>query len=131
MTTKTINIAGKEVTLAYCYGTEIAFKMLSDEDIIDFFKADVFPAVSDKKSPRMPDRKKTIFLILAAANSYYDSIEKECPVTDKDLMYKTKVNDLPDALAVILELYTNFYKTPSGEPEDDKDEDNAAAEKNA
>jgi len=130
MTTKTINIAGKEVTLAYCNATQIAYKILSGEEIADFFQNDVFPAVK-AKPPRMPDTKKTIFLTIAAARTYYDFVEQECPLTDKDLMYNAKANDLPDALGVILELYGKFYQTPAGDPEDDKDEADTANEKNA
>ena len=33
MKTKEIKIAGKDVTLAYCFGTEIGYKMLTDEEI--------------------------------------------------------------------------------------------------
>ena len=122
MTTKTITICGREVTLAYCNATEIAFKMLSDGNIADFFTDDVFPSINAKPA-RMPDMRKTILLVLAAINTHYDYIGTESPVTDRELMYEAGPNDIPAALSAVIELYGNFYATPKDEPEEGEEED--------
>ena len=69
MITKEITICGKQVTLAYCYATEISYKILSDEDIIDFGQE----VIEKIQHEQMPDIRKTIFLILASMNAYYES----------------------------------------------------------
>mgnify|MGYP006935975649 CR=1 FL=1 len=56
MTTKTTTICGKEVTLAYCYATEIAFKKFTGKNIFQF----------DKE-----DQEERISLVFAAAFAYY------------------------------------------------------------
>ena len=57
-----------QLPLAYCFATEIAYKDLIDEDIADFMQEAV-TAISGE-TPRMPDIKKTIFAIIAAAMAY-------------------------------------------------------------
>ena len=54
-----ITIAGKTVTLGYCYATEIAYKDIAGGDINDFI-LEVGQAIEAQK---MPDIKKTIMLI--------------------------------------------------------------------
>lgn len=122
MTTKTITICGREVTLAYCNQTEIAFKMQSDRNILDFFTDDVFPSINAKPA-RMPDMKTTIHLVLAAIDTYYDYIGQDSPVTDRELKYEAGPNDIPAALLAVIEIYGNFYATPKDEPEDGEEED--------
>jgi hypothetical protein len=114
MITKEITICGKQVTLAYCYATEISYKILSDEDIIDFGQE----VVEKIQHEQMPDIRKTIFLIIASMQSYYKSKGEQCPVTDKELMYECTPQDIGMALGVIIGLRTNFYHVPSDEPED-------------
>jgi hypothetical protein len=114
MITKEITICGKQVTLAYCYATEISYKILSDEDIIDFGQE----VVEKIQHEQMPDIRKTIFLIIASMQSYYESKGEQCPVTDKELMYECTPQDIGMALGVIIGLRTNFYHVPSDEPED-------------
>ena len=65
MITKEITICSKQVTLAYCYATEISYKTLSDEDIINFNQE----IVEKIQHEQMPDIRKTIFLILASLMS--------------------------------------------------------------
>ena len=36
MITKEITLCSKQVTLAYCYATEIAYKDLANEDMLDY-----------------------------------------------------------------------------------------------
>lgn len=124
MKKKAITICGKEVTLAYCYATEISYKMLSDEDINDFFK-NAGERLSDNT---MPDPYKTIFLILAAMTAYYESKGEKAPIEDKDLMYHASPEDVGTALGTVIALRSEFYHLPKGE-NDDKQED--GDEKNA
>ena len=115
MITKTITIAGKEVTLAYCYATEIAFRKYTGESIDQF----------DASNP-----EHVLYLILAAIISWYQSKGEEPPVKDEELMYNTKPKELIDALTEIFKLRAEWYKVPAGEPEDEKT-DSHADEKNA
>ena len=116
MITKEITIGGKPVTLAYCYATEISYKLLSDEDI-NIFMTEVYECMNDDIQ-RMPDIRKTIFLILAAISAYYESKGEELPIDDKTLMYECKPEELGTALGVVLGLRGQFYAVPSDEPED-------------
>lgn len=112
MNTKTIEINGKQVTLGYCYATEIAFQTLAEENIQTFLQA-VVQAVDQKQ---MPDTRKSIFLILAAISSYYESKGEPLPIKDKDLMYNTDPQTLGIALGTVISLWAEFYKIPTGEP---------------
>lgn len=119
MITKEITLCGKQVTLAYCFATEISYKILSDEDVTDFI-AEAAVAIQDKK--RMPDIRKSIFLVLASMQSYYESKDEQATVTDKQLMYDSTSEELGTALGVIIGLRANFYHIPKGEPEDKQKE---------
>ena len=112
METKTITINGKQVTLGYCYATEIAFQTLAEENIQTFLQAAV-QAVDQKQ---MPDIRKSIFLILASISSYYESKGEPFPIEDKDLMYSTDPETLGIALGTVISLWAKFYKIPTGEP---------------
>lgn len=114
MITKEIKLCGKQVTLAYNYATEISYKILSDEDIIDFGQE----VVEKIQHEQMPDIRKTIFLIIASMQSYYESKGEECPITDKELMYECTPQEIGVALGTILGLRSQFYHVPSDEPED-------------
>ena len=114
MITKEIKLCGKQVTLAYNYATEISYKILSDEDIIDFGQE----VVEKIQHEQMPDIRKTIFLIIASMQSYYESKGEECPITDKDLMYECTPQEIGMALGIILGLRSQFYHVPSDEPQD-------------
>ena len=128
MITKEITLCGKQVVLAYCYATEIGYKTLSDEDIIDFGSE-----IAEKiQQQQMPDIKRTIFLILASMNSYYEFNNEEAPISDKDLMYKSDPKEVGVALGTILGLRGKFYYLPTDEPrgedndkKDDKEPTNA------
>ena len=111
MKTKEIKICGKKVKVAYCFATEISYKILSEEELNDFAK-EVIEAI---KNNTMPDGRKSIFLILAAAQAYYDEQKKQVPITDKDLMYHASPEDLGNAIGVILGLRAEFYHLPKSE----------------
>lgn len=111
MKQKETTICGKTVTLAYCYATEIAFRELTDSDINDFM-AEAVDAVS---ANRMPDIKKTICTLLASMMACYDD---KLPVTDKELMDESTPTEVGTALGIVLSLRMDFYKLPTGEPEE-------------
>ena len=114
MITKEITLCGKQVTLAYNYATEISYKILSDEDIIDFSQE----IVEQVQREQMPDIKKTLFLILASMQSYYESKGEKSPIEDKELMYECTPNEIGTTLGTILRLRSQFYHVPSDEPKD-------------
>lgn len=114
MITKEITICGKQVTLAYCYATEISYKILSDEDIIDFGQE----IVEKIQHEQMPDIRRTIYLIIASLQSYYESKSETCPITDKELMYECTPQEIGQALGIIIGMRQMFYHVPVGEPED-------------
>ena len=115
MITKEVTLCGKQVILAYCYATEISYKILSDEDITDLI-GEVIIAVQNKE--RMPDIRKSMYLILAAMQAYYDSKDDKSPVTDKNMMYDATSEEIGMALGTIIGLRAEFYHVPKGEPED-------------
>ena len=128
MTTKTITIAGKEVTLAYCYATEIGYKLLSDEDITAYM-ADAMEAL---KESRMPDTRKTVYVVIAAINAYSEWQGEQPVISDRDLMYDATPLELGTALGTIIQLRADFYKVPSDEPNDEQPEEKKhEQEKNA
>ena len=114
MVTKEITICGKQVTLAYCYATEISYKILSDEDIFDFGQE-----IAEKiQHEQMPDIRKTILLIIASMQSYYESKGTKTPIEDKELMYDCSPQDIGQALGTIIGLRSQFYHVPSDEPKE-------------
>ena len=129
MKTKNITICGKDVTLAYCYGTEISYKMLADEDINDFVQEVI--AALNAEPQRMPDIKKSVLLIIAAAMAYTESKGEKCPVSDKDLMYQATPDELGTALGTVIALRMEFYHVPTDEAEAAKKEQKVDDPKNA
>lgn len=125
MIKKEITLCGKPVTLAYCYATEISYKLLSGQDINDFMP-EVFEAIQREA---MPDARKTLYLILAATQANYNSQGMEPPIKDTDLMYETSPLEIGTALGTIIGLRADFYHIPEGEPEDKADEQTAAKKK--
>lgn len=125
MIKKETTICGKQVTLAYCYATEIAFKDLSDQDITDFM-IEAIPQIQDQK---MPSAKKVTHLIVASMMSYYESKDEKMPIEVKDIMYQATASEIGNALGVIIGLRAEFYRIPTGEPED-KPKDGDAEPKN-
>ena len=114
MITKEITILDQKVTLAYCYGTEISYKLLAEEECTEFIR-EVIASIQSKK---MPDARKSIYLIIAAMTAYYESQGQKNPIEDKQLIYHATPDDVGLALGTIAGLYIEFYHTPVGEPED-------------
>ena len=103
MLTKEITICGKQVTLAYCYATEIAYKDLSGEDIAAIIQETI--ACVNAKPERMPDAKRSIYLVIAAVIAYYQSKDEDAPIKDTDLMNDTTPLELGTALGTIINLW--------------------------
>lgn len=125
MITKEITLCGKQVTLAYCYATEIAYKEMSDEDIFDYAQA----AVEAIKAQRDPDIKKTILAIIAGMMAYYEDKDK-APVKDSEIMREATPVEIGTAMLTILSMRSEFYHVPKDEPED-KQEKGGRKRKNA
>lgn len=111
-----ITLAGKPVTLGYCYATEIAYKDLSGEDISAIIQETI--AAVNAQPQRMPDTKRSIYLVLAAVIAYYESNDEDAPIKDTDLMHDVTPLELGTALGIIINLWAKFYNIPKGEPED-------------
>jgi hypothetical protein len=109
------------VILGYCFATEISYKILAEEDIHDFIKE----AIQCIQDNRMPDTRKSISLILAAMQAYYESIGKKAPLTDKDLMYHMTAAEMGTAVGTIIGLYMDANRTPQGEAEEKKEAEEA------
>lgn len=118
MKTEEIRIAGKPVKLGYCYATEIAYKDYTDEEI-HVFLSEAFVSITAEQ-PRMPDIKKTIFLILSAVMACYAALGEEAPVKDVDLMNDTTPEELGKALGAVIRLYNEFYRVAEPTPEPKK-----------
>lgn len=127
MITKEITLLGKQITLAYCFGTEISYKLLADEECTDFIK-EVIIGLNDKKEP---DRRKSIYLIMSAMTAYYESQNQENPIEDKELIFHATPDELGLAVGTIAGLYIEFYKIPVGEPEDEPKKRPSRKRKNA
>ena len=111
-----ITLAGKPVTLGYCYATEIAYKDLSGEDIADIIQETI--AAVNAQPARMPDAKRSIHLVMAAVIAYYQSKDEDAPINGTDLMNDTTPLELGKALGTIINLWAQFYNIPKGEPEE-------------
>jgi hypothetical protein len=112
METKTTTINGKEVTLCYCYATEINYaKYTNGENASVFIQetAKKIDALSKGDATAQPDVEKCIYLILAAAIAYSTSKGEEPPITADDLMFTEKPTELYEALGQVILLYGQFY----------------------
>lgn len=107
METKTIKIAGKDVTLLYCFGTEITFNDLAGIEFKDFIQE---TAVNKTSNP-----KNVVYAILAAALAYTESRGEEPQITDKELIFQATNEELTEALVEITKMFAKWYKLPLGE----------------
>ena len=124
MITKEITLCSKQVTLAYCYATEIAYKDLSDEDMFDYAKA----AVEAIHAQRDPDIKKTILAIIACMMAYYEDADK-APVKDSEIMKDATPVEIGTAMLAILTMRQEFYHVPKDEPEDNVPDGSSSGKK--
>ena len=118
MIKKEITLCGKPVTLAYCFATEIAYKKLVNDDMLDYAKH----AIDSIQSERDPDVERTIYAIIACMMAYYKD-EDKFPVKDKDIMDEATPVEYVTAILAILDLRNEFYNIPKNEPEEEKSDD--------
>ena len=113
MITKELTICGKQVTLGYCYATEINYKYFADEDI-EVLMAKIIKAIKDK-SPI--DVDKSLKLIAASMTSYYDYKEDEekMPITLKELRSESTPREISTAIGFIIAMRQQFYYVPEDE----------------
>lgn len=121
MLTKEITIAGKQVTLGYCFATEIGFKTLADKDLTQFIHEVAAGFAAEPKVE--PDKETVIRAIIASAIAYYESRDEEPAITGRDLMYEATVMELSEALGNIIQMYAQFYNI-AGLVEDTKTDKN-------
>lgn len=125
MIKKEITLCSKQVTLAYCYATEIAYKNMTNEDMFDYAKE----AVEAIQNQRDPDIEKTIYAILACMMAYYEDADK-APVKDSEIIKQATPVEIGTAMLTILSMRQEFYHVPKDEPEE-KPEKGARKRKNA
>ena len=99
MITKKVKLCGKSVTVGMCWGTIIAFANYTGKNLeqVDF---------------QHPTPSDITYLILAAMTAYYQSVDKEAPVRDTDLLYKAKPQEIVDATIACCNLIGEFYAVP-------------------
>lgn len=114
MEKRDITICGKTVTVAYCFATEIAFRNYASVAINDL----------DTTNP-----EHLAYIILSAITTYYQSENIDPPVTDKELLYNSKPEELIAAVKTIIEMQGEWYKSPIADTK--KDEKDETGEKNA
>ena len=127
MKKKKVKIAGKQVWLAYCYATELAFYNLADIDINDFFVNFFSPNnegdEQKRKEKEYIKRKRIMFAIVAAAYAYSKSIDKDAEPDENIVMFDAKPNEITDAFSCVIELRNEWYKLPSDDKPKKEDED--------
>jgi len=111
---------GKEsqvkVMLGYCFATEILFNEMAGEEVGTFVKE----AISQISEGKMPDRKKSMILIQAAMEAYYESVGKKAPITEKDLKDSHHSDEFGTAIGTILGMYIKMNTSPAGESNEKK-----------
>ena len=111
---------GKEsqvkVMLGYCFATEILFNEMAGEEVGTFVKE----AISQISEGKMPDRKKSMILIQAAMEAYYESVGKKAPISEKDLKDSHHSDEFGTAIGTILGMYIKMNTSPAGESNEKK-----------
>ena len=100
-----------KVMLGYCFATEILFNEMAGEEVGTFVKE----AISQISEGKMPDRKKSMILIQAAMEAYYESVGKKAPITEKDLKDSHHSDEFGTAIGTILGMYIKMNTSPAGE----------------
>lgn len=107
MTIRKTTITGKEVTLAYCYATEIAFRKYTGVSI-DNFNAE--------------DPEHVLYIILAAIIAWSQAEGTDTEVKDEDIIYRAKPKEIVDTLTIIFDLRREWYEIPADEVEEKTDD---------
>lgn len=108
-----------KVMLGYCFATEISYKILADEDIHDFMAE----AIVHLKNEKMPDTRKSLYLILASMQAYYERLGQKLPLTDMDLMCDMTQSEMATALGTIIGMYLEMTAIPPGEEPEKREKD--------
>lgn len=116
-TTKTINIAGKQVNIAYCFGMDILFHGFTGMDFATY--------LTQTAAQKTTTPKDILYAILAAAMAYAEMNETETPITDKDILFHATQQEITDAFKDVVALYMEWHNLPAGEQADTKQEGNA------
>ena len=103
MKTKQITLCGQQVTIGYCFATEIAFRNYTGVSVEDM----------DLMNP-----EHIIYLILSAMIAYYEHEELSLPIKDTDLMYNSNPTEMIQAVANVFELNREWYAVPKGDTTD-------------
>lgn len=132
MVQQTIQLCGKDITLGYCFATEINYTNLTDGDNAPRYIAEAANKLDaiQKGSTEVPDVKKAIYLILSAALAYYTSKDEEMPLVDKELMFDGNPTEIWTALGTVILLYGQFYHLITAEAEAAAKEQKGSAGKN-
>lgn len=115
-TTKTINIAGKKVNIAYCFGMDILFHGFTGMDFTTY--------LTQTAAKKTTTPKDILYAILAAAMAHAEMTETEAQITDKDILFHATQQEITDAFKEVVELYMEWHNLPAGE-QSDKAEGNA------
>ena len=116
-TTKTVNIAGKQVNIAYCYATEVIFS--------DFTGMDFSTYLQQTATQQTTTPKDILYAILAAAMAYAEMTETETQITDKDILFNASQQEITDAFKEVVAMFMEWYRLPATEQADTKQEGNA------
>lgn len=107
MKTKEITLCGKQVTVAYCYATEIAFRNFTGLNIDEF----------DHKNP-----EHYVYLFLASIQAYNLAMDTKSEIQDSDIMYSAKPEEIICGIKSIFELKADWYNIPLVEKKIDEEE---------
>lgn len=112
METIKFKIAGKEIKMAYCYATEIAFYNFTGKTVNDF--------ISEINISSNPSPQDILYLVLSAITAYYESKNEESPVRDTDLMFNAEMSEVLEAFNLVIDLFKKWYKIPETQIENKK-----------
>lgn len=130
MKTKEITICGKQVTLAYCYATEIIYKDITGEDLIDYVKH----AIASISKEKDPDAKQTLSAILSLSMAFdqwkeEDGKEAQQQLTLKELMNEAQPAEIGMAMLAVIDLRGQFYHVSKSDEEEVKADEKEGDEK--
>ncbi len=118
MKSKEITIAGKQVNITYCFGTEITFNQLSGKNLPEVLMN------NDRQA------KDVTYAILAAAIAYAQARKKESPIEDADIMYEATPEEINVAILELGKLCVEWYAKPDAYTTGKTDEEDEDTPKN-
>lgn len=101
-----IKIAGKDVNVAWCYATEIAFHNYTGLPVEKF---------------NINDPTHVLYLIIASVFAYYNATGAELPIEDADIMNDATPQEIAGAILKVIDLQKEWIKEP--ESNDSQKED--------